>query len=91
MEQAGRKLLVFKINQLTGMENISKATQQEKEHSEEYSKQKAYKKVNPPFGYFGSKNKIALQLCQELPKHNCWVEAFCGSAALTLAKPPAPI
>lgn len=52
---------------------------------------KTYRKVNAPFGYFGSKNKIALQLCSELPPHNCWVEAFCGSAALTLAKPPAPI
>lgn len=26
-----------------------------------------------------------------LPPHNAWVEAFCGSAAITLAKPPAPI
>lgn len=49
------------------------------------------KKVNAPFGYFGSKNKIALQLCSELPPHNCWVEAFCGSAAITLRKTPAPI
>lgn len=49
------------------------------------------KKVNAPFGYFGSKNKIALQLCTQLPPHNCWVEAFCGSAALTLRKKPAPI
>lgn len=49
------------------------------------------KKINAPFGYFGSKNKIALQLCSELPPHNCWVEAFCGSAALTLRKKPAPI
>jgi len=49
------------------------------------------KKINAPFGYFGSKNKIALQLCSELPPHNCWVEAFCGSAALTLRKNPAPI
>jgi DNA adenine methylase len=49
------------------------------------------KKINSPFGYFGSKNKIALQLCTELPPHNCWVEAFCGSAALTLRKKPAPI
>lgn len=50
-----------------------------------------YKKINAPFGYFGSKNKIAMQLCKDLPPHNCWVEAFCGSAALTLAKPPAEI
>lgn len=49
------------------------------------------KKINSPFGYFGSKNKIALQLCTELPPHNCWVEAFCGSAALTLRKKPAAI
>ena len=49
------------------------------------------KKINTPFGYFGSKNKIALQLCENLPPHNCWVEAFCGSAALTLRKKPAPI
>lgn len=49
------------------------------------------KKINSPFGYFGSKNKIAIQLCTELPPHNCWVEVFCGSAALTLRKKPAPI
>lgn len=49
------------------------------------------KKINAPFGYFGSKNKIALQLCSDLPPHNCWVEAFCGSAAVTLRKVPAPI
>jgi len=48
-------------------------------------------KINAPFGYFGSKNKIALKLCHNLPPHNCWVEAFCGSAALTLAKPAAQI
>lgn len=48
-------------------------------------------KINAPFGYFGSKNKIALQLSSDLPPHNCWVEAFCGSAALTLRKTPAPI
>ncbi len=52
---------------------------------------KKNKKINAPFGYFGSKNKIALQLSTDLPPHNCWVEAFCGSAALTLRKAPAPI
>ncbi len=57
----------------------------------ENAKDLKYKKVNTPFGYFGSKNKIAFQLAQQLPPHNCWVEAFCGSAALTLAKPPALI
>ncbi len=51
----------------------------------------SYKRVKPPFGYFGSKNRLALKLCENLPPHNCWVEAFCGSAALTLAKHPATI
>ncbi len=54
-------------------------------------KEKNRKKINAPFGYFGSKNKIALKLCENLPPHNCWVEAFCGSAALTLRKRQAPI
>src|SRR5689334_22972518 len=47
--------------------------------------------VKTAFGYFGSKSRLALQLCNELPPHNAWVEVFCGSAALTLAKKPAPI
>ena len=55
------------------------------------AKNNKYKKVNTPFGYFGSKNKIAIEICSDLPQHYCWVEAFCGSSALTLAKPPAPI
>lgn len=57
----------------------------------EQAKGAKYTKINTPFGYFGSKNKIALQLAQQLPPHNCWVEAFCGSSALTLAKPPSMI
>ncbi|HRH50462.1 MAG TPA: DNA adenine methylase [Panacibacter sp.] len=55
------------------------------------NKQTKNKKISPPFGYFGSKNRIALELCNALPPHNCWVEVFCGSAALTLRKNPAPI
>lgn len=46
---------------------------------------------NTPFGYFGSKRKIALRICEQLPPHNAWVEAFCGSAAITFAKKPAQI
>jgi len=64
-------------------------TVEETAQVEEAKQKKKYKHVNTPFGYFGSKNKIAIKLCDELPPHNCWVEAFCGSAALTLAKPPA--
>lgn len=50
------------------------------------------KKITPtPFSYFGSKRRLALELSQNLPPHNCWVELFCGSAAVTLAKKPAGI
>jgi DNA adenine methylase len=49
------------------------------------------KSVKSPFGYFGAKQRIARKIIDLLPPHNAWVEAFCGSAALTLAKPPAPI
>lgn len=44
-----------------------------------------------PFGYYGAKLRIASQIVRALPPHNAWVEAFCGSAALTLAKKPVPI
>jgi len=43
------------------------------------------------FGYFGSKLRIAAKLCGNLPPHSAWVELFCGSAAMTLAKKPAQI
>jgi DNA adenine methylase len=45
----------------------------------------------PPFGYYGAKQRIASRIIDSLPPHNAWVEAFCGSAAITLAKPPVPI
>ena len=44
-----------------------------------------------PFGYYGAKLRIARQIVQGLPPHNAWVEGFCGSAAVTLAKEPVPI
>jgi DNA adenine methylase len=47
--------------------------------------------VRTPFGYFGSKQRLATRIASALPPHNAWVEAFCGSAAVTLAKMPAPI
>lgn len=49
------------------------------------------KRVKPPFGYYGAKARIASEILKTLPPHNAWVEAFCGSAAITLAKPPALI
>src|SRR4030042_6479969 len=49
------------------------------------------KPVKAPFGYYGAKQRIARKIIDSLPPHSAWVEGFCGSAALTLAKPPAPI
>ena len=49
------------------------------------------KKIKPAFGYFGSKASISKELISNLPPHNCWVELFCGSAALTLSKAPSSI
>ena len=54
-------------------------------------RRKATNRVKPPFGYYGAKSRIAADILKTLPPHNAWVEAFCGSAAITLAKPPAPI
>ncbi len=47
--------------------------------------------MKPAFGYYGAKVRIASHIINALPPHNAWVEAFCGSAALTIAKKPAPI
>lgn len=47
--------------------------------------------TKPPFGYYGAKQRMASRIIASLPPHNAWVEAFCGSAAITLAKPAAPI
>lgn len=47
--------------------------------------------TKPPFGYYGAKQRLAARIIESLPPHNAWVEAFCGSAAITLAKKPASI
>lgn len=44
-----------------------------------------------PFGYYGAKARLASAIVEILPPHAAWVEVFCGSAAITCAKPPAPI
>jgi DNA adenine methylase len=48
-------------------------------------------RVKPPFGYYGAKQRLSSRIVATLPPHNAWVEAFCGSAAITLAKAAAPI
>lgn len=57
-------------------------------HTEDSLKAKPTK---APFGYYGAKLRLSKQIVQLLPPHNAWVEGFCGSAALTFAKKPAPI
>lgn len=55
------------------------------------SRPEKYRPLTPPFGYFGSKHRLARVIVDMLPPHSAWVEAFCGSASVTLAKPPAQI
>ena len=43
------------------------------------------------FGYFGSKDRLGTKILDHMPPHACWVEAYAGSAAITMAKEPAPI
>lgn len=43
-----------------------------------------------PFAYFGGKHYLLSHILPLLPPHEAWVELFCGSAVLTLAKEPAP-
>lgn len=62
-----------------------KTTKGSLEHSSEREPLKA------PFGYYGCKQRLSARIVATLPPHNAWVEAFCGSAAVTLAKKPAPI
>ncbi len=51
----------------------------------------ATKPARAPFSYYGAKLRLVPRIVNSLPPHNAWVEAFCGSAALTVAKKAAPI
>jgi DNA adenine methylase len=44
--------------------------------------------VKPPFTYFGGKTAIASKIASLLPAHEHYVEPYCGSLAVLLAKPP---
>ncbi len=50
------------------------------------SESRNYSGTKPPSGYYGSEHRLASQIIKYLPPHNAWVEASCGSAAMTLAK-----
>lgn len=45
--------------------------------------------MRPPIAYYGSKQTIAEQIVALLPAHEHYVEPFCGSLAVLLAKPRA--
>jgi hypothetical protein len=46
--------------------------------------------VNPPFPYFGGKRRVADAIWQRLGNVHNYVEPFCGSCAVLLARPHAP-
>jgi DNA adenine methylase len=45
--------------------------------------------VKPPIPYYGGKQTIAERIVRLLPAHKHYVEPFCGSLSVLLAKPPA--
>lgn len=47
--------------------------------------------ISPPITWFGGKAKLASRIVGHFPAHHTYVEAFGGSAAVLLAKPPARI
>src|SRR6266545_4659388 len=44
--------------------------------------------LRPPMPYFGGKITLAPRIAALLPEHRHYVEPFCGSLAVLLAKPP---
>lgn len=44
--------------------------------------------MRPPIPYFGGKQTIADQIIAAMPPHRHYVEPYCGSLAVLLAKPP---
>ena len=45
----------------------------------------------PFFSWMGGKRRLAKQLLPEFPQHECYVEPFCGAAALFFMKEPAKV
>lgn len=46
--------------------------------------------MRPAFPYYGAKGRLAPWIVSLMPAHRVYVEPFCGSAAVLLAKRPAP-
>jgi DNA adenine methylase len=47
--------------------------------------------MRPPITYFGGKTTLAATIADLLPAHQHYVEPYCGSLAVLLAKEPAPM
>ena len=47
--------------------------------------------MKPPFPYFGAKGIHAERIAGMFPEHGHYVEPYCGSLAVLLAKPPSPM
>lgn len=47
--------------------------------------------MKPPVPYFGSKAALAPWIVSQLPAHEHYVEPYCGSLAVLLAKPSSPL
>lgn len=48
------------------------------------------RRVKPPVTYFGGKTRLAPKIASLFPAHRHYVEPYCGSLAILLAKDPAP-
>lgn len=46
-------------------------------------------KHKPMFAWMGGKGRLADWILSKMPQHTCYVEVFCGAAAIFFAKPPA--
>lgn len=40
-----------------------------------------------PLSYLGGKNRVASKIISLIPRHNCYIEAFCGGAQVLFHKP----
>lgn len=51
----------------------------------------AYKPARPIIPWIGGKRRLAAQILPLFPEHTCYVEPFCGAAALFFLKEPAKV